>query len=102
MIQMNRNVLKEEIQWLLEAISEQYEVIRGYEEKIPRIELDIIQENIRKLYDKINLLQKTGDPLTYFEHKTVDIIPEALRTPVVKNEPVRETVHPKEEIASKE
>ena len=74
MIQMNRNILKEEIQWILEAIQEQYAMIRGYEEKIPRIEFDIIMENIRRLYEKLYMLERSGDPFTFHEHKTLEVI----------------------------
>jgi len=76
MIQMNKNILKEEIQWLLEAIQEQFGIIRGYEEKIPRIELDILMENIRKLYEKVQMLERSGDPFTFYEHKTLEVIRE--------------------------
>jgi hypothetical protein len=66
MNQLNKTILREEIQWLLEAITEQFEVINAYEEKIPQIEFDIIMENIRKLYENIHLMNRTGDSFHHF------------------------------------
>lgn len=57
----NKPVLREEIQWLLEAISEQFEAINKYEDKIPQIEFDIIMENVRKLYENLHMLNRMGD-----------------------------------------
>ena len=66
MNQPNASILKDEIQWLLEAIQEQFETIRAREEKIPQIEYDMLIENTRRLYEKLLLLQKIRDP--YPEH----------------------------------
>jgi hypothetical protein len=63
MNQLNKNILREEIQWLLEAIAEQFEAIKAYEDKIPQIEFDIIMENIRKLYENLHMLNRENDPL---------------------------------------
>lgn len=63
MNQLNKNILREEIQWLLEAIAEQFEAIKAYEDKIPQIEFDIIMENIRKLYESLHMLNRENDPL---------------------------------------
>jgi hypothetical protein len=57
----NKPVLREEIQWLLEAISEQFDAINKYEDKIPQIEFDIIMENVRKLYENLHVLNRMGD-----------------------------------------
>jgi len=62
MIKVNKQILRDEIQWLLEAINEQYNVIMEYEQKVPRIEFDIIMENIRKLYQDLHRLQQVDDP----------------------------------------
>jgi hypothetical protein len=67
---MNTTILREEIRWLLEAIQEQYEVVRKYEDKIPQIELDILLDNVRKLYSKLHLVCKTNDPFSYPGTKT--------------------------------
>lgn len=66
MNQLNKTILREEIQWLLEAITEQFEAINAYEDKIPQIEFDIIMENIRKLYENIHMLNRTGDSFRHF------------------------------------
>src|ERR1035438_3297142 len=66
---VNKEILKDEIQWLLEAIDEQFDAIRSYDKMIPQIEFDIIMENIRKVYQDLHMLQNTEDPYTYFEEK---------------------------------
>lgn len=66
MNQLNKNILREEIQWLLEAIAEQFEAIKAYEDKIPQIEFDIIMENIRKLYENLHVLNRQNDPLRQY------------------------------------
>jgi hypothetical protein len=58
---MNKEIIKEEIRLLLEAINEQYDSIKNQQEKIPQIEFDIILENLRKLYENIHRLQKIED-----------------------------------------
>jgi hypothetical protein len=55
---MSKEIIKEEIDILIETIAEQWEIIRAYEGKIPFIELDIFLSNIRKLYDDLRLLEK--------------------------------------------
>jgi hypothetical protein len=59
---MNKQIIKDEIQWLLEAINEQYETIHRQGEKIPQIEFDILMENVRKFYSNMQLLQRLNDP----------------------------------------
>jgi hypothetical protein len=58
---MNKEIIKDEIKWLLEAINEQYEAIHGFGDKIPQIEFDILMENIRKFYENMHLLQRLND-----------------------------------------
>jgi hypothetical protein len=60
---MNKEIIREELQWLLEAINEQFEAVRMYDDKIPRIEFDIMMENVRKLYENMLLLQRLNDPM---------------------------------------
>ena len=76
MNQMNKTILREEIQWLLEAIAEQFEAINAYEDKIPQIEFDIIMENIRKLYENLHLLNRMGDTFQHLNpvHKEMPAI----------------------------
>jgi hypothetical protein len=66
MNQLNKSILREESQWLMEAINEQFEAINAYDDKIPQIEFDIIMENIRKLYEKLHLLNSMNDPIRHF------------------------------------
>ncbi|MEI6455452.1 MAG: hypothetical protein WCO93_04115 [bacterium] len=58
---MNKDIIKGELQALLEAINEQFEILRGYDEKIPRIEYDIIRDNVRKFYEDLHRLRKLYD-----------------------------------------
>jgi hypothetical protein len=60
---MNKEIIKDEIKWLLEAINEQYEAIHNYGEKIPQIEFDILMENIRKFYENMHLLKRLNEPV---------------------------------------
>ena len=54
---MNSTIIKEELNWLIEAINEQFETIRSYDDRIPQIEFDILMENIRKFYEDLRRLQ---------------------------------------------
>jgi len=58
---MNKEIVKGEIQSLLETINEQFDCIKNQEEKIPRIEFDIMLENLRKLYENLHRLQSMED-----------------------------------------
>jgi hypothetical protein len=66
---MNKDIIKDEIKWLLEAINEQYETICSHGDKIPLIEFDIIMENVRKFYMNMHILQRLNDPVHYAENK---------------------------------
>lgn len=57
---MSKEIIREEIDILIETIAEQWEIIRAYEGKIPLIEMDIFMGNIRKLYDDLYLLDKVN------------------------------------------
>ena len=59
---MNKELIKNELQWLLEAINEQYEVIQRHNDNIPHLEFDILMENVRKFYENMLLLQRLNDP----------------------------------------
>ena len=68
-IQMNKSILKDEVKWLLEAITEQFDIINAYEGKVPQIEFDIMLENVRKLYENLHMLSRVNDPYEFFEQK---------------------------------
>jgi len=55
---MNREIIHNQLSELLEAIQEEYEIIRANEGRIPQIEFDILLDNIRKFYEHLHLLQK--------------------------------------------
>lgn len=55
---MNDHIIKQQINLLLETLSEQNEVIKSREEKIPQIELDILMQNTRLLYEALMRLNK--------------------------------------------
>ena len=54
----NKKLLKEIIKQILDAINEEQTILWKYKDQIPQIELDLIMENIRKLYDNFHLLNK--------------------------------------------
>ncbi|MCX6270689.1 MAG: hypothetical protein NTU44_05630 [Bacteroidetes bacterium] len=56
-------MIKSEIQQVLEALSEQWEIVSQYEGKIPQIEVDLILANIRDLYEAVNDLRRKNDQL---------------------------------------
>jgi hypothetical protein len=55
---MDRKLVLEEINGLVEIITEQTGTIMTYPGKIPHIELDIVLSNIRKLYENYHLLSR--------------------------------------------
>jgi hypothetical protein len=55
---MSRNVILSEIRHLVESLQEQQEQISSHDGKIPRIELDIMMGNVRKLYENLHQLGK--------------------------------------------
>lgn len=67
---MNRNIINDEIQWLTEAINEQISAVKAYEGKIPQIELDMLMENVRKLYENLHLLERINDSYEFLEQKS--------------------------------
>lgn len=55
---MAKEILKNDINDVLEMIRDMYHIIDSYEGKIPQIEIDIIMSNIRRLYDDFVELNK--------------------------------------------
>ncbi|MDP1622381.1 MAG: hypothetical protein Q8M08_08575 [Bacteroidales bacterium] len=102
---MNTKIIKDEINWLLEAINEQYEAIYRHSEKIPQIEFDILMENVRKFYENMHLLQRLNDPMAFPEKKkkSGDSVPETTRpapvSPVSEPEtPVDTVIEPQKPV----
>ena len=65
---MDIGIIKDENKWLLEAINEQYEAIHRHGGKIPKIEFDILMENVRKFYETMHILQRLNEPVLHAEH----------------------------------
>ena len=82
---MNRQIIKDELQWLLEAINEQYETIHNQGDYMPQIEFDILMENVRKFYANMYLLQRTKDPLPLKTGSMEPEKPKKRSTPEVKD-----------------
>jgi hypothetical protein len=55
---MDKKIIKGLIDEKLEAIQEQFSIIRAYEGKIPVIEIDLVMANIRDLYELFLVLQQ--------------------------------------------
>ncbi|MFO8053656.1 MAG: hypothetical protein R6U19_00640, partial [Bacteroidales bacterium] len=53
---MSKDIIKADIIRLLETIVEQAQTIDGYSDKIPQIEIDLIKDNIRQLYQNYMFL----------------------------------------------
>jgi hypothetical protein len=78
---MEKNIYKDEIVNILEVILEQTETIISYSEgQIPQIELDIVLENIRKLYNNFTILNKVNASL--IDQLTKEIAKEVQKTRV--------------------
>lgn len=65
---MRRKIIMDESRWLLEAITEEFEAICQHAERIPKIETDILMENLRKFYENLRVLQRLDDPHLTDEH----------------------------------
>jgi hypothetical protein len=87
---MNKEIIKEEIKWLLEAINEQYEAITHHNERVPQIEFDILMENLRKFYEDLQLLKRLDDP-----HYSIDRKVPSKVAPSVPSAGFREMKPPK-------
>lgn len=120
-----KELVLEVIKETLESINEENEILQTYKTTIPQIELDLIQENIRKLYANFRLLDKYNQeeteapgafhsldkPITIaFEKKRETVPAEApdepesadlTMTPVIEPEPVA-AEEPVETAAGKE
>ena len=55
---MKNQILIEQSRHLTDMIREQTETVLGYENRIPQIELDILLENVRNLYEALKELEK--------------------------------------------
>lgn len=86
-----------EIANLLEAILEETETISQHRGRIPQIELDIVMENIRKLYEAYHGLNKHNadiGPVQKEKPVSADIIPEAPPAPAAAAKAAQEESPP--------
>ena len=74
MTQIQKTILNGEIATLLETIHEQFELLNSFEGKIPILEFEIIKDNVRKLYEKLYLLQRMNDPFDLIRQREQEII----------------------------
>lgn len=98
---MEKKVISQEITHLLEVINEQTTLIHSHPSYIPQIELDIVCENIRKLYERFYELQKLNSieaPVVKFvesvkEKEVIAPVETIIETPAVEalvSEPIAE------------
>jgi hypothetical protein len=78
MLQNQRTILTSEITLLMETIREQADTFTSCEGRIPILEFDILKDNIRKLYEKLSLLEKLNDPFEIMKLKEQEVIEEPL------------------------
>jgi hypothetical protein len=101
---MKTKIVTTQASHLMEMIREQSDTVLSYEGKIPQIELDILLENVRKLYDALKELEKlnaSADVPDVEESKpfnqqqqTPPLVMESL--PVIE-EPVQAAIEPEKE-----
>ncbi|HPS46477.1 MAG TPA: hypothetical protein PKZ21_04830 [Bacteroidales bacterium] len=109
---MEKNNIKHDIIDLLEIIVEQAEIINHYKHEIPQIELDILMENIRELYDNYKKLDKINKPVPQSSeplNNPVNIPPSIQETtaketyiPEIKLAEIPEIIEEEEKIVTKE
>lgn len=58
---MNREMVSTRIRDLLDTLDEQLDILMEYRGTIPLIEFDLVMENIRALYEELNILRKMND-----------------------------------------
>ena len=66
-------IVRNEIKELVEIIHEQTNTILSYPERIPQIEIDIVRENLRKLYDLMRQVDKLNFTSIQEPNVTVNI-----------------------------
>ena len=89
MTQIQKTILNGEIATLLETIHEQFELLNSFEGKIPILEFEIIKDNVRKLYEKLYLLQRMNDPFDLIRQREQEIIEEMNEPSETEVEPVK-------------
>jgi|SRR6185436_3538385 len=84
---MSTELTKQQIASLLETLQEQYLLIKNAERKIPQIELDILLNNTRNLYEALLQLNKINNVETAIQKPEIvaeEKKPEVLKVPEVQ------------------
>ena len=93
---MDKTTLNQQISLLLETISEQSEAISKYNNRIPQIEIDIILNNTRNLYEKYCELDKLNNRLySYIDEEPITLLKEYEKPQIIPEKIIEE---PKAEI----
>jgi hypothetical protein len=93
---MDKTTLNQQISLLLETISEQSEAISKYNNRIPQIEIDIILNNTRNLYEKYCELDKLNNRLySYIDEEPINLLKEYEKPQIIPEKIIEE---PKAEI----
>lgn len=96
---MDRKLVLEEINGLVEIIAEQTGTIMTYPGKVPHIELDIVMSNIRKLYENYHLLSRlntTELPPQLRNHEQAFVEPAPKHEPQIGDQKPR--IEPKSQV----
>jgi hypothetical protein len=89
---MDKNTLNQQISLLLETIIEQTEAISKYNNRIPQIEIDIIMNNTRNLYEKYCELDKLNNRLySYIDEEPITLLKTTEKPIFIKEEIKTET-----------
>ncbi len=85
---MKKEIVKEELRWLLDAINEQFETVWKYDREIPQLEFDILFDNVHKMYENMALLHRLNREEVMPEPpaKGEPVLTEAPKMNVVKEE----------------
>jgi len=87
---MDKDKIIKSISDQLEDIQDQFDIIKGREGKIPSIELDLVMDNIRKVYESFLHLEKVNQPVVSFTVEDKPAIKEEVNATVeekIKDEP---------------
>ena len=84
---MDKNTLNQQISLLLETILEQTDAISKYNNRIPQIEIDIILNNTRNLYEKYCELDKLNNRLySYIDEEPITLLKPTEKPILIKEE----------------
>lgn len=78
---MSKQIIMAEIRHIIESLKEQQDQIASHDAAVPRIELDIMMGNVRKLYEAIYQLSKSEKPQAEMASppQVVTVVPKAVQ-----------------------